>query len=381
MTARTAHDVSVPQFFIGLMSGTSLDGVDAVLADCASSPPRALAHSYRAFPSDLRATLASLSFTGPDEIERAGEAGVKLAREYALGVDEVIAVAGVARSSVRAIGAHGQTVRHRPQHGYSIQLNAPAWLAELTGIDVVADFRSRDIAAGGQGAPLASMFHVAAFSGAQPRCVVNIGGISNLTGLPARGQESKGVVGFDCGPGNLLLDHWAQTHFALPFDRDGSIAASAEVNQSLLDALLADPFFATTPPKSTGRELFSLQWLERALRSPHVPQTLRVEVVLATLTRLTATAISRAMERWFPNARDVVLCGGGARNITLLGMLETECAPRPVMVSSLLGVEPDQVEALAFAWMAHAHFARHSGNLPSVTGARGSRVLGALYPA
>ena len=358
------------------MSGTSLDGVDAVLADCSSTPPQSLAHAYRAFPAELRAVLTALCTSGPDEIERCGIAARELSHLYATVVDDVLQRAGVTRSSVRAIGAHGQTVRHRPHLGFSVQLNAPALLAELAEIDVVADFRSRDIAAGGHGAPLASLFHVAAFTGKQPRAVVNIGGISNLTGLPKAGDDGH-VIGFDTGPGNLLLDHWVQKHFAVPFDQQGAIAASASPDQQLLDALLAEPFFAAPPPKSSGRELFSSAWLERAMGN----RELEPATVLATLTRLTATAIGRAINDWFPQGDDVVVCGGGARNATLLGMLETDCAPRPVIASSALGVEPDQVEALAFAWLANAHVSGQTGNVPSVTGARGGRILGALYPA
>ena len=223
-----ASDTSL---FIGLMSGTSLDGVDAVLADCSTSPPRTLAHAHRAFADDLRASLAALCTSGSDEIERAGVASRALAQVYAASVDDLLSAAGVARSSVRAIGAHGQTVRHRPGLCFSMQLNAPALLAELTAIDVVADFRSRDIAAGGQGAPLAPIFHKVAFGAAAPRAVVNIGGISNLTALPG---DDAPVIGFDCGPGNLLLDAWTARHFHKPFDSDGAIAASADVDQQLL---------------------------------------------------------------------------------------------------------------------------------------------------
>ena len=358
------------------MSGTSLDGVDAVLADCAQTPPKSLAHAYRAFPEKLRDSLASLCSAGPDEIERGGIAARDLAHLYAAVVEEVLQRAGVTHTEVRAIGAHGQTVRHRPQLGFSVQLNAPSLLAELSSIDVIADFRSRDIAAGGHGAPLASLFHIAAFSGASPRAVVNVGGISNLTGLPRRGDNSS-VIGFDTGPGNLLLDHWAQKHFGLPFDHEGAIAASARVNQDLLNALLAEPFFTEPPPKSSGRELFSAVWLGQALQH----RDLDPATVLCTLTRLSAVAIGRAINTWFPQASDVVICGGGARNATLLRMLEAECKPRTVIASSTLGVEPDQVEALAFAWLAHAHVSGQAGNVPTVTGARGPRILGALYPA
>ena len=358
------------------MSGTSLDGVDAVLADCSLSPPTSKAHAYRPFTSELRATLIALCSSGQDEIERGGVAAHQLARVYAAAVDDVLRLAGVARSSVRAIGAHGQTVRHRPELGFSAQLNAPALLAELCEINVVADFRSRDIAAGGQGAPLASLFHIEAFSAAEPRAVVNIGGISNLTGLPKTGDCSS-VIGFDIGPGNLLLDHWVRAHFEMPFDRDGAIAASASADQQLIDALLAEPFFDAPPPKSSGRELFSPAWLQRGIADrPLTPAS-----VTASLTQLTAIAIGRAIERWFPQAADVVVCGGGASNATLLRMIGSACAPRPVVVSSVLGVKPDQVEALAFAWLAYAHVNGQSGNVPSVTGARGARSLGALYPA
>ncbi|MBC8119179.1 MAG: anhydro-N-acetylmuramic acid kinase [Burkholderiaceae bacterium] len=370
--------------FIGLMSGTSLDGVDAVLADCAVTPPVTLAHRYRSFSSELRGALGGLCASGPDEIERSSAAARDVAHIYAACVDDLLHASGVSRGSVRAIGAHGQTVRHRPQLGYSVQLNAPAWLAELTQIDVVADFRSRDIAAGGHGAPLASIFHLAAFGTSRPRAVINLGGISNLTGLPAStALTGEPVVGFDCGPGNLLLDFWTQRYFGAPFDCDGAIAASAEPDQRLLEALLAEPFFDLPPPKSTGRELFSPHWLDRAMSRGNEQElpTLSPEVVLATLTRLTAVAIGDAIERWFPQAADVVLCGGGTRNATLQRMLAAQCAPRQVLASSDVGVAPDQVEALAFAWLAHAHMRGLHGNVPSVTGARGGRILGALYPA
>lgn len=357
------------------MSGTSVDGVDAVLADCSSAPPKSLAHAYRAFSDELRATLIRLCSSAPDEIERSGVAARELMQVYAAAIDDVLRAAGVARSSVRAIGAHGQTVRHRPQLGFSVQLNAPALLAELAGIDVVADFRSRDLAAGGQGAPLASKFHIAAFGGPLPRAVVNIGGISNLTGLPGAGGTFP-VIGFDTGPGNLLLDYWMHHHFSMPFDRDGAMAASAEPDHQLLDVLLEEPFFSEPPPKSSGRELFSPAWLERKMGSRQP----KPAAVLATLTRLTAAVIGRAVNRWFSQAADIVVCGGGARNATLLRMLEVECGPRLVLASSALGVEPDQVEALAFAWLAQAHLAGQPGNVPSVTGAQGGRILGALYP-
>jgi anhydro-N-acetylmuramic acid kinase len=363
-----------PTLLIGLMSGTSLDGIDAVLADCALTPPRLIGHHVRPFPSALRDELAALCAPGPDEIERAGLTARRLTQEYAAAVHQLLASVNVARDAIRAIGAHGQTVRHRPDLGFTLQLNAPALLAELTGIDVIADFRSRDVAAGGHGAPLVPAFHAAAFSSQAPRAVVNLGGISNLTGLPGGAGE---VIGFDCGPGNLLLDAWTRRRFDLPFDRDGRLAAAATPDPDLLSALLAEPYFELDPPKSTGRELFSLAWLDRHADIRNVePRTM-----LATLTRLTAVVVGRSIGRWFPEARDVVVCGGGARNATLLDMLRAECAPRPVFDSTQLGIAAEHVEALAFAWLANEHLNHRSGNLPSVTGARGPRVLGALYPA
>jgi anhydro-N-acetylmuramic acid kinase len=361
--------------YVGLMTGTSLDGIDAVLADFTATRPSLLAHVHHELADDLRATLLALNQADADELHRAAVAGMHLAHAYAAAVGDLLLAAGVGPAEVRAIGAHGQTVRHRPEAGYTIQVNAPAALAELTGIDVVADFRSRDVAAGGQGAPLAPAFHAAVFRVDAPRAVVNIGGISNLTGLPALGQDSP-VLGFDCGPGNMLIDAWAREQLGEAFDRDGRWAATGRVDGALLATLLAEPFFALPPPKSTGRDLFDRGWLLRALDGGRRD----ARDVQATLTKLTATAVGRAVERWFPEAADVVVCGGGAFNPTLVRMLAEACAPRPVLESGTLGVRPDQVEAMAFAWLAREFVERRCANLPAVTGARGPRLLGALYP-
>jgi anhydro-N-acetylmuramic acid kinase len=361
--------------YVGLMTGTSLDGIDAVLAEFTPTRPSLRAHVHHELADDLRATLLALSHSGAEELHRAAVAGVHLAHAYAAAVGDLLLAAEVAPADVRAIGAHGQTVRHRPEAGYTIQVNAPATLAELSGIDVVADFRSRDVAAGGQGAPLAPAFHAAVFRGRAPRAVVNIGGISNLTGLPALGQDSP-VLGLDCGPGNMLIDAWAREHLGEAFDRDGRWAATGRVDGDLLSKLLAEPFFDLPPPKSTGRDLFDHGWLHRRLDG------VRRDAgdIQATLTQLTATAIGRAVERWFPEAADVVVCGGGAFNTTLMRMLADACAPRPVVGTDTLGILPDQVEAMAFAWLAREFTERRCANLPAVTGARGPRVLGALYP-
>ena len=365
--------------FIGLMSGTSLDGVDAVLADFGEPRPLVLAHTHHDFAPDLRAELLRLNSAGENELHRASVAAQHLARSYASAVEDLLLHAELEPAQVRAIGVHGQTVRHRPDAGYTLQLNAPATLAELSGIDVVADFRARDVAAGGQGAPLVPAFHAAAFESPHSRAVVNIGGISNVTGLPAGGAGS--VIGFDCGPGNVLLDAWAQTHLGEPIDRGGQWAGSGTVSESLLDALLDEPYLAQPPPKSTGRDLFSAEWLRRRLAAVTAAgQSIAPADVQATLSRLTARVIGDAIARYVPDAADVIVCGGGAHNRTLMTMLAEECAGRPVRPSTDLGIAPERVEPLAFAWLAHAHVHRTVGNLPSVTGARGPRILGALYP-
>jgi anhydro-N-acetylmuramic acid kinase len=362
--------------YIGLMTGTSLDGVDAVLADLAGRPPRVLATVHLSLAEDLRRELLLLSSSGSDELHRSAVASQHLARSYASAVNQLLLEANLEAAQVTAIGVHGQTVRHRPDAGYTIQLNAPATLAELAGIDVVADFRSRDIAAGGQGAPLLPVFHAGLFTIHTPRAVVNIGGIANVTGLPAAGSGGQ-VIGFDCGPGNVLLDAWAAEHLGSPFDRDGNWAAGGHSNAALLQALQQEPYFSLPPPKSTGRELFNRQWLSDKLAQ----RELEPRDVQTTLTRLTAAAIGQAIAQFAADAADVLVCGGGAFNATLMRMLSEECAPRPVASTQALGVAPDHVEAFAFAWFAREHVHRRCVSLPAVTGARGARVLGALYPA
>ena len=282
--------------------------------------------------------------------------------------------AHISAAQVRAIGAHGQTIRHLPASGYTRQINNPALLAELTGIDVIADFRSRDVAAGGQGAPLVPAFHQAVFgSNTETRVVANIGGISNISILKSDGS----VTGFDTGPGNLLMDGWINQHQGAAFDEDGRWAASGTPDAALLQALLAEPFLALPPPKSTGRDLFHAQWLAAKLQN--LP-ALRAEDVQATLTAFTATSLADAIRRSAADAAGVYVCGGGARNTYLMRLLQ-EALTMPVAPTDALGVAPGAVEGLAFAWLAARFCDRLPGNLPAVTGARGSRILGALYPA
>jgi len=361
------------EIYIGLMSGTSLDGVDAVVADFTRGPPTVLGHSYRAFEPDLRAELLALCSAGDNEIERSATAALRLTEVYSESAQAALALAHQSASDVRAIGAHGQTVRHRPERSFTVQLNAPAHLAELTGIDVVADFRSRDIAAGGQGAPLVPAFHAEVFASPSARVVVNIGGISNITLLPGGGRAP---LGFDCGPGNVLLDLNATRHLAEPIDRDGAWARKGQIDQALLARLLQEPFLGLDPPKSTGRELFSGSWLDALVRS-HDPAPHDLQ---RTLTEFTARSIASAIERWCREAADVVVCGGGARNATLMQALAAAIGPRRLLASSELGIAPEQVEALAFAWLARRFIRGEPGNLFEATGARGPRVLGALYP-
>lgn len=362
----------VAELYIGLMSGTSLDGVDAVLADLAEAKPRLLADCHVPFDTALRQELLALNASGANEIERAALAGNALAEKYAAAVRAVAAAAKMPVASVRAIGCHGQTVRHRPERGYTTQIGNAALLAELTGIRVVADFRSRDVAAGGQGAPLAPAFHAALFADpGEDRAVLNLGGIANLSFLPGGGM----ALGFDSGPGNCLLDLWAGRHLGKPHDDAGSWAAAGTVIPALLDRMLLEPYFSATPPKSTGRDLFNAEWLQRMLRGGEAPQP-----VQATLLELTARSVADAVARNCRGACRVIVCGGGTKNTALMRRLAALVAPVAVESSDRHGIDPQLVEAAAFAWLAKRAMEGEAGNLPSVTGARGPRVLGAIYP-
>lgn len=359
--------------FIGLMSGTSLDGVDAVLASFTSRDCRIVERAFVAFPEELRTELLHLNASGADEIERSHVTANRLASLYAEGVAELLARSGMPPSAISAIGSHGQTIRHRPDLGYTVQIGNAALLAELTGISVVADFRSRDIAAGGQGAPLVPAFHQAVFAAPRVhRVVVNIGGISNLSNLPLGGN----IGGFDCGPGNLLMDGWIQRHLGQPYDKDGAWAASGEVLPELLNALSSHPFFAAMPPKSTGRDEFNLPWLERYLQPHYAPAN-----VQATLLELTARTIHDALEQHCAAAAEVYLCGGGAYNAALTRRLAQLLHPRQLALTDTLGIPANLVEAAAFAWLARQAVLGLPGNLPAVTGAAAPRILGAIYPA
>jgi len=360
------------QLYLGLMSGTSLDGVDAALADLSDGRARTVAGVHVPFEERLRAALLALNASGHDEIHRAALLGNELARCYAGAVDAVLERAAISAQAVVAIGCHGQTVRHRPALGYTVQIGNPALLAEMSGIRVVADFRQRDIAAAGQGAPLVPAFHAFAFASSdEDRIVVNLGGIANLTWLPRSGS----VAGFDCGPGNCLLDLWAEKHLGTPMDANGDWAAGGMVDQQLLERFLAEPHVLATPPKSTGRDLFNAAWLSEHGADAADPRTIQ-----ATLLEFSARCVSDAWRRYYPGAERLIVCGGGTRNAALMRRLRVLCSPVPVVSSDSCGLAPELVEAVAFAWLAKMALHGIPASLPAVTGARGPRVLGAIYP-
>jgi anhydro-N-acetylmuramic acid kinase len=377
--ARGGNIARMPDFYIGLMSGTSLDGVDGVLVDFSPRTPLVIDHASAPFPADLKAELLALNTAGDNELHRACLAGNALVRVYSGVVQQLLQRANAHASSVQAIGAHGQTVRHRPQEfdgtGYTVQLCQPALLAELTGIDVVADFRSRDVAAGGQGAPLAPFFHQSLFSReGETVGVLNVGGISNLTLLRADGS----MLGFDCGPGNSLMDSWCALHTGQAYDADGAWAASGRLLEPLLEALMTEPYFAKAPPKSTGRDLFSQGWLQAHVRSFGNADPADVQ---ATLAELTARVCSADVHRHDPGLRRLIVCGGGALNGHLLRRLRSFLPEVEVASSVDWGLPPLQVEATAFAWLARKAMRREKLELQSTTGAKGARVLGCIYPA
>lgn len=359
--------------FVGIMSGTSLDGVDAVLVGFGQGRLECQADCHTPYDDDLRRQLLELHERGMDELHRAALLSNRLARTYAATVDRLLEIAGIGAGAVSAIGCHGQTVRHVPSRGYSLQLNNPALLAELTGLTVVADFRSRDIAAGGQGAPLVPAFHDDRFRALdRHRVIINIGGIANVTNL----APAQPTTGFDCGPGNMLLDAWCQTQTNQPYDADGHFARQGRPLPELIEHLLHHPFLSLPPPKSCGREEFNLGWLQGFLSGQEAAAD-----VQATLTEFTATTIAEAIGRHCGHPDEVFVCGGGARNGALMAALAGRLPDSRIGTTAALGLEPERVEATAFAWLAWRTTCGRPGNLPEVTGARGQRLLGAIYPA
>jgi anhydro-N-acetylmuramic acid kinase len=361
--------------FIGLISGTSVDGIDAALVRFGARPQLVHARTYPMPEALARQVLHLSQAEATLSLDAVGELDTRLGQAFAEAAMALLRDAAVAADQVQAIGSHGQTLRHRPSGDapFTLQLGDANWIAERTGIDTVADFRRRDVAAGGQGAPLVPAFHAAELADPhEARAVLNIGGIANLTLLPRDGV----VRGFDTGPGNGLMDAWCLRHAGTRYDADGALAASGRVREALLARLMAEPWLALPPPKSTGRDHFQPDWLDAQLAG----LDLAVADVQATLCRFTARSIAQALRREQPACARVLVCGGGVHNPALLGELRAELPGIIVESTSAHGMDPDFVEAMAFAWLARETMARRPGNLTGVTGARGPRVLGGVYP-
>ena len=355
------------------MSGTSLDGIDAVLVDFSQDSPVILGKFFMPYDDALKRAILDLQHPAHDELHRSQMIGNQLARQYATAVHSLLEQNASQPGKIKAIGCHGQTIRHRPEQGYTLQIGNAALLAELTGITVISDFRSRDIAAGGQGAPLVPAFHDSILRHPEVhRVIVNIGGISNLTDL----APGLPTAGFDCGPGNLLMDAWCMQHLQQPYDDNGAWAASGKILPALLDRMLAEPFFALPPPKSSGRDLFNMGWLQSHLQKDEAP-----EDVQATLLALTSTAIARAITGQCKGAREIYLCGGGARNSALRRMLANQLPGCSIATTNELNIDGDYLEAIAFAWLARQNLSGIPANLPRVTGARHPCILGAVHTA
>ncbi len=363
------------------MSGTSVDAIDSALVRCMNNTVTILATHQHAIPPDIKKQIATLSHSGFDEIERAGILDRELGVLFAEATLQLLKYAETPAAQVKAIGSHGQTIRHRPPsatthklESFSLQIGDPNTIAEHTGITTVADFRRRDIAAGGEGAPLAPAFHAAAFAkpGAN-RAIVNIGGIANASFL--EGTELRG--GFDTGPGNTLLDHWILRHRGESYDVHGQWSASGQIHQALLRKLLAHPYFHKVGPRSTGKEEFNLDWLDSHLSELDNITSVDVQ---ATLLELTSTSISRAIHNNPLNVPEIYICGGGSHNTHLMQRLAEQLAPATVESTSVIGIDPDWVEAATFAWLASRTIEGLAGNSSAVTGAAGARVLGGIYP-
>ena len=365
-------------YYIGLMSGTSVDGIDAALVSIPDDGPLTLkATQQQSFPPAVRNAIQSLMLPGNNEIDQAGELDMQLGKLFAEAVHVLLRKTGIEAKDIRAIGSHGQTIRHRPRatHPFTLQIGNPSVIAEQTGITTVADFRARDMAAGGQGAPLVPAFHRWFFH--KPgvnRVILNLGGIANITGLPADVQGA--VLGFDTGPGNTLLDQWMLQNRGERYDSGGEWAASGKVNEELLKCLLADEYFSKAPPKSTGREHFHRAWLDHRLTGKFSAPD-----VQATLAELTTRSIVQALDFLPAKADEIYVCGGGSHNRHMMDRLQAQLPNIRVATTEAVGLDPDWVEAVAFAWLAQRTLSGQPGNLPSVTGAKRSVILGGVYPA
>lgn len=366
------------QYYIGVMSGSSLDGIDVALTDFTGEQCKVISTHFQAYPDSIKEALLKLHFPSDNELEKSALLANKLSFLYAEAIQTLLEKNSLRPNDIIAIGCHGQTIRHQPKYdnniGYTIQLGNNSLLVELTGITVVGDFRSRDIAAGGEGAPLVPAFHQAIFSSAtKNRAIINIGGIANISYLAKDGS----VTGFDSGPGNMLIDYWVERILNKAYDDNGNWAATGKVINHLLEEFLGDSYFSLIPPKSTGRDLFNQSWLEQYIANKNYP----VEDIARTLIELTGQSISLALQQYCPEVEEVYLCGGGARNLLLVSSIHSKLDQIPLYTTKEIGVDVDWVEAVAFAWLAKQAIEKKSSNLPLVTGAIASRILGAIHQA
>jgi len=365
------------ELYIGLMSGTSMDGIDAVLVDLAANP-HILATRYTPYDREIRGELLALSAGSVNDTGLLASMDTRLGQMFAHAALDLLQQAGIALQKIKAIGSHGQTIRHKPHATwpYSLQIGNPNVIAEITGITTVADFRQRDIAAGGEGAPLVPAFHNKVFRSADnDRVVINIGGIANITLLPK--DMDLAVTGFDTGPGNVLMDGWSERHLGTVFDNDGQWCRSGKIHSKLLETLLGDTYFNLHPPKSTGREHFNLHWLDALVNdiNPAPPP----QDIQATLCELTAFSISKAINTFASQSREILVCGGGVHNHMLMQHVRSHLQDCTIQSTEEFGIHPDWVESAAFAWIAKQTLSGQPGNLPSVTGAKKSVVLGGVY--
>jgi len=365
------------EYYIGLMSGTSMDALDAALVDFSTPPLKTIATYSAPLPPTLREQLLALASPGDNELERAAQADIEFARFSAATVEKLLSKLAIPAEAILAIGSHGQTIRHGPNANpaYTVQIGDGNTLAQLTGITTVADFRRRDMAVGGQGAPLVPAFHAACFQQAGThRVILNIGGMANISILP--GDKVQPVSGFDTGSGNVLMDSWIQRTQNKPYDDNGAWARSGRVDSRLLERLLSDPYFSLTPPKSTGREHFNLEWL-----IPQLPTDISEVDVQTTLSELTAQSVATAITHYAANCHELLVCGGGAANSYLMERITALLPGCAISSTATQGLDPRWVEACAFAWLARQTLNHQPGNLPAVTGAREAVILGAVYPA
>lgn len=367
--------------YIGVMTGTSMDGIDIVAASF--EPLKLHATLTIPFDTELKDELMSLTLPGDNEIDRMGKADVTLARKIAKGINQLIKKNNLDRKTIKAIGSHGQTIRHRPQDGFTLQLGDPNLITEITKIPVVSDFRRRDLAAGGQGAPLVPAFHQAIFQHeTRDRVILNLGGIANISILPANQSQ---ISGFDTGPGNILMDGWCRRYTGQPYDENGNWAANGTPIRALLDRLYSHDFFGKKPPKSTGREEFNLDWLDEQIidwRNDAEYEEIDdlPENIQATLAKLTVRAIQKAIYRSGIQDGEVYVCGGGAYNSFILEQLRWRLRKHEwtVQTTDVIGISPTWVESTAFAWLAMLFVTQQTGNLPAVTGADATRILGTI---